>query len=219
MEHNADVGFAVDPDADRLAVVNENGIPLGEEYTLVLAAEGYIQTKKTKQTFVTNLSTSLALEKMAENHGCSVERSAVGEINVVQKMLEVGADFGGEGNGGVILKEAHLGRDSLVGVAMILNRMSQDKKPISEIHSSLPQFYIVKDKIDLDNIDLNVVLDKAKSVFGDAKIDTLDGIKFIWDDRWIHLRSSNTEPIMRIYAEASSKSEATDLINKIKNNI
>ena len=103
----------------------------------------------------------------------------------------VGADFGGEGNGGVILKEAHLGRDSLVGVAMILNRMSQDKKPISEIHSSLPQFYIVKDKIDLDNIDLNVVLDKAKSVFGDAKIDTLDGIKFIWDDRWIHLRSSN----------------------------
>ena len=219
LEHNADVGFAVDPDADRLAVVNENGIPLGEEYTLVLAAEGYIQTKKTKQTFVTNFSTSLALEKMAENHGCSVERSAVGEINVVQKMLEVGADFGGEGNGGVILKEAHLGRDSLVGVAMILNRMSQDKKPISEIHSSLPQFYIVKDKIDLDNIDLNVVLDKAKSVFEDAKIDTLDGIKFIWDDRWIHLRSSNTEPIMRIYAEASSKSEATDLINKIKNNI
>ena len=219
LEHNADVGFAVDPDADRLAVVNENGIPLGEEYTLVLAAEGYIQTKKTKQTFVTNLSTSLALEKMAENHGCSVERSAVGEINVVQKMLEVGADFGGEGNGGVILKEAHLGRDSLVGVAMILNRMSQDKKPISEIHSSLPQFYIVKDKIDLDNIDLNVVLDKAKSVFGDAKIDTLDGIKFIWDDRWIHLRSSNTEPIMRIYAEAPSKSEATDLINKIKNSI
>ena len=219
LEHNADVGFAVDPDADRLAVVNENGIPLGEEYTLVLAAEGYIQTKKTKQTFVTNLSTSLALEKMAENHGCSVERSAVGEINVVQKMLEVGADFGGEGNGGVILKEANLGRDSLVGVAMILNRMSQDKKPISEIHSSLPQFYIVKDKIDLDNIDLNVVLDKAKSVFGDAKIDTLDGIKFIWDDRWIHLRSSNTEPIMRIYAEASSKSEATDLINKIKKNI
>ena len=219
LEHNADVGFAVDPDADRLAVVNENGIPLGEEYTLVLAAEGYIQTKKTKQTFVTNLSTSLALEKMAENHGCSVERSAVGEINVVQKMLEVGADFGGEGNGGVILKEAHLGRDSLVGVAMILNRMTQNKKPISEIHSSLPQFYIVKDKIDLDKIDLNVVLDKAKSVFGDAKIDTLDGIKFIWDDRWIHLRSSNTEPIMRIYAEASSKSEATDLINKIKNNI
>jgi len=219
LEHNADVGFAVDPDADRLALVNENGIPLGEEYTLVLAAEGYIQTKKTKQTFVTNLSTSLALEKMAENYGCLVERSAVGEINVVKKMLEVGAEFGGEGNGGVILKEAHLGRDSLVGVAMILNRMSQDKKPISEIHSSLPQFYIVKDKIDLENIDLNFVLDKAKLVFEDAKIDRLDGIKFIWDDRWIHLRSSNTEPIMRIYAEAPSKSEATDLINKIKNNI
>jgi len=219
LEHNADVGFAVDPDADRLALVNENGIPLGEEYTLVLAAEGYIQTKKTKQTFVTNLSTSLALEKMAENYGCLVERSAVGEINVVKKMLEVGAEFGGEGNGGVILKEAHLGRDSLVGVAMILNRMSQDKKPISEIHSSLPQFYIVKDKIDLENIDLNFVLDKAKLVFEDAKIDRLDGIKFIWDDRWIHLRSSNTEPIMRIYAEAPSKSEATDLINQIKNNI
>ena len=168
---------------------------------------------------MTNLSTSMISEKISNQFNTRFIRTPVGEINVVKKMLEVGAEFGGEGNGGVILKEAHLGRDSLVGVAMILNRMSQDKKPISEIHSSLPQFYIVKDKIDLENIDLNFVLDKAKLVFEDAKIDRLDGIKFIWDDRWIHLRSSNTEPIMRIYAEAPSKSEATDLINKIKNNI
>ena len=219
LENDADVGFAVDPDADRLAVVNEKGIPLGEEYTLVLAAEGYIKSKQTKETFVTNLSSSLALEKMALDHGCSVIRSAVGEINVVQKMLEVGSKLGGEGNGGVILKEAHLGRDSLVGVAMILNRMSQDNKSISEIHSSLPQFHIIKDKIAVDKIDPKMVLDKVKSVFNDATIDELDGVKLIWDDCWVHLRPSNTEPIMRIYAEASSKAKAKDLINKIRNNI
>ena len=219
LENDADVGFAVDPDADRLAVVDEKGIPLGEEYTLVLAAEGYIKSKQTKETFVTNLSSSLALEKMALGHGCSVIRSAVGEINVVQKMLEVGSELGGEGNGGVILKEAHLGRDSLVGVAMILNRMSQDNKSISEIHSSLPQFHIIKDKIAVDKIDPKMVLDKVKSVFNDATIDELDGVKLIWDDCWVHLRPSNTEPIMRIYAEASSKAKAKDLINKIRNNI
>ena len=219
LENDADVGFAVDPDADRLAVVNEKGIPLGEEYTLVLAAEGYIKSKQTKETFVTNLSSSLALEKMALGHGWSVIRSAVGEINVVQKMLEVGSELGGEGNGGVILKEAHLGRDSLVGVAMILNRMSQDNKSISEIHSSLPQFHIIKDKIPLDKVDPKMVLDKVKSVFDEATIDELDGVKLIWDDCWVHLRPSNTEPIMRIYAEASSKDKAKDLIGKIRNNI
>ena len=203
IKNEAHVGFAVDPDADRLAVVNEKGQALGEEYTLVLAAEGYIKNKQSKETFVTNLSTSLALDKMAELNNCTVERSAVGEINVVQKMIEVGSELGGEGNGGVILKEAHLGRDSLVGSAMVLNRMAQDNIPLSQIHAALPQFYIVKDKINLDAIDKDAVLEKAKSVFTDAEVNTIDGVKFTWEDSWIHLRSSNTEPIMRIYAEGS----------------
>ena len=215
VDSSGDVGFAVDPDADRLAVVNEKGEPLGEEYTLVLAAEGYIKNKETEETFVTNLSTSLALEKMAEQYGCNVIRSAVGEINVVQKMLEIGAELGGEGNGGVILKEAHLGRDSLVGAAMVLNRMAQDEKPISEIHADLPQFFIVKDKIDLDGIDKEAVLSKAKSVFADADMNTIDGIKFTWNDRWIHLRGSNTEPIMRIYAEGPNKHMAEELVQQV----
>ena len=218
-QYHADAGFAVDPDADRLAVVNEKGVPLGEEYTLVLAAEGYIKMKDSKETFVVNLSTSLAFEKMVEAHGCSVERSAIGEINVVQKMLEVGAELGGEGNGGVILKEAHLGRDSLVGAAMVLNRMAQDEKPISEIHANLPQFNIIKDKISLDAIDKDDLIEKAKSIFSDAKVNTIDGVKFSWSDRWIHLRSSNTEPIIRIYAEGATKHDAQELINKISTEI
>ncbi|MEA1881955.1 MAG: phosphoglucosamine mutase [Candidatus Marinimicrobia bacterium] len=216
VENDANVGFALDPDADRLAIVNEKGEPLGEEYTLVLAAEGYIRKKQAKETFVTNLSTSLALEKMAEHYGCTVERSAVGEINVVQHMLKIGAELGGEGNGGVILKEAHLGRDSMVGTAMVLNRMAQDDKPISEIHAALPQFHIVKDRIDLDGIDKDAILEKAKSVFTDAEVNTIDGVKFIWEDRWIHLRGSNTEPIMRIYAEGPTTSTAQGLVDKIK---
>jgi phosphomannomutase len=219
IKNEAHVGFAVDPDADRLAVVNEKGQALGEEYTLVLAAEGYIKNKQSKETFVTNLSTSLALDKMAELNNCTVERSAVGEINVVQKMIEVGSELGGEGNGGVILKEAHLGRDSLVGSAMVLNRMAQDNIPLSQIHAALPQFYIVKDKINLDAIDKDAVLEKAKSVFTDAEVNTIDGVKFTWEDSWIHLRSSNTEPIMRIYAEGSSIRIAQGLVDKIKKTI
>ena len=219
IKNEAHVGFAVDPDADRLAVVNEKGQALGEEYTLVLAAEGYIKNKQSKETFVTNLSTSLALEKMAELNNCTVERSAVGEINVVQKMIEVGSELGGEGNGGVILKEAHLGRDSLVGAAMVLNRMAQDNIPLSQIHAALPQFYIVKDKINLDAIEKDAVLEKAKFVFTDAEVNTIDGVKFTWEDSWIHLRSSNTEPIMRIYAEGLSIRIAQGLVDKIKKTI
>ena len=219
IKNEAHVGFAVDPDADRLAVVNEKGQALGEEYTLVLAAEGYIKNKQSKETFVTNLSTSLALEKMAELNNCTVERSAVGEINVVQKMIEAGSELGGEGNGGVILKEAHLGRDSFVGAAMVLNRMAQEDIPLSQIHAALPQFYIVKDKINLDAIEKDAVLEKAKSVFTDAEVNTIDGVKFTWEDSWIHLRSSNTEPIMRIYAEGSSIQIAQGLVDKIKKTI
>ena len=217
LDNNADVGFAVDPDADRLAVVDETGKPIGEEYTLVLAAEGYINNRKKEEIFVTNLSSSMALDKLAKKHSCSVERSAVGEINVVQKMLALNSELGGEGNGGVILKESHLGRDSLVGVAMVLNRMSQEETKISKIHSSLPQFHIMKDKIILDGVDKNIVEKKVKSIFSDAEINSNDGLKLIWNDCWIHIRTSNTEPIMRIYAEAPSKKEAEKLVKQVKN--
>ena len=217
LDNNADVGFAVDPDADRLAVVDETGKPIGEEYTLVLAAEGFINNRKKEEIFVTNLSSSMALDKLAKKHSCSVERSAVGEINVVQKMLALNSELGGEGNGGVILKESHLGRDSLVGVAMVLNRMSQEETKISKIHSSLPQFHIMKDKIILDGVDKNIVEKKVKSIFSDAEINSNDGLKLIWNDCWIHIRTSNTEPIMRIYAEAPSKKEAEKLVKQVKN--
>ena len=217
LDNNADIGFAVDPDADRLAIVNNFGQPLGEEYTLVLAAEGFLKEVGKGQDIVTNLSTTIALEKMAEKNNSKIQRTAVGEINVVKRMIEIGSNIGGEGNGGVILKEAHLGRDSLVGVAMILNRLSQDAdKSISEIHNTLPQFNIVKDKVQLDHIDEFELIRTAKDVFINSTIDTTDGIKFIWSDKWIHLRKSNTEPIIRIYAEAPTIKDAKILIQKLK---
>ncbi len=224
ISEKADIGFAVDPDADRLAVVNEKGEPIGEEYTLVLATEGYINSTRSKETFVTNLSTTMALDKLAEKHGCKVERSAVGEINVVQKMIEINSKLGGEGNGGVILKEAHLGRDSLVGVTMVLNRLSQSEEPLSKIMGSVPHFEIVKDKIELksQNVcapDPTAIFDKAKSLFEDAVVNNVDGLKFIWEDKWLHLRGSNTEPIIRIYAEAQTKQVALELVQLLKSNL
>jgi len=224
IDNNADIGFAVDPDADRLAIVDEKGKPIGEEYTLVLATDGYIKTTGRKETFVTNLSTTMALDKLAEKHSCTVERSAVGEINVVHKMLDIGANLGGEGNGGVILREAHLGRDSLVGVTMILNRLAQTDEPVSEIMNKLPKFVIVKDRLELNQADVCIpdptaVFDKAQTIFSDAEKNTMDGLKFIWNDRWIHLRASNTEPILRIYAEGVNTSVATKLIETLKSAI
>ena len=216
ISHDADAGFAVDPDADRLAVVNEKGEPLGEEYTLVLAADGYLNDTVKNEKFVVNLSTSLALEKLAESKNCSVIRSAVGEINVVNKMNEIGSDLGGEGNGGVILRECHLGRDSLVAVTMVLNRLSQSNETLSEIHQSLPQFEIIKDKISLEGIDPEELIRKVSGLFNDADKNTLDGIKFTWDDKWVHLRKSNTEPIMRIYAEAPNKDSAKKLVERVQ---
>ena len=224
IDNGADIGFAVDPDADRLAVVDEKGNPIGEEYTLVLATEGYITTTGKKETFVTNLSTTMALDKLAERYNCTVERSAVGEINVVQKMLKISANLGGEGNGGVILREAHLGRDSLVGVTMVLNRLVQSKEPLSEIMQTLPHFEMVKDHLELNRADVcmpdpTAVFDRAKTIFSDAEVNTIDGLKFIWNDKWLHLRASNTEPILRIYAEAHTKEEAQELVQSLKSKL
>lgn len=216
IKNKADAGFAVDPDADRLAIIDENGKALGEEYTLVLAADGYLQNAEKKEIFVINLSTSMALEKLVERKNILVERSAVGEINVVNKMNELNSNFGGEGNGGVILRESHLGRDSLVAATMVLNRMAQSEEPLSQVHALLPQFEIVKDKVNLENIDPQLLLNKVELLFEGAEKSTLDGVKFTWSDKWVHLRKSNTEPIMRIYAEASNREIALGLVDNIK---
>ncbi|MBC8256356.1 MAG: phosphoglucosamine mutase [Candidatus Marinimicrobia bacterium] len=214
--HNADVGFATDPDGDRLAVVDENGNPLSEEYTLVICADGFLNTTNSSNPLVTNLSSTLALDKVAEKYGCSVIRSAVGEINVVNKMKEVNAELGGEGNGGVILPESHYGRDSLVAAAMFLHRMAQDTQKVSEIFTSMPQFVMVKDKIGLGSVDPQSILDKIEQYFSDAKPDKTDGLKLSWENSWIHIRKSNTEPIIRIYAEAATQSEVEELVEKVK---
>ena len=215
LDHEADAGFAVDPDADRLAIINEKGEALGEEYTIVLAADGYIKETNCIETFATNLSTSYALDKLAEKHDCSVIRSAVGEINVVNKMKEFNLNLGGEGNGGVILKDSHLGRDSLIAVTMVLNRMSQDNDTISKIHNRLPQFKIVKDKVSLKKMDYDQIVNKLKIFFKNVTFNQEDGLKFLWEDQWLHLRKSNTEPIIRIYAEAPKQEKAQKIISQV----
>ena len=169
-----------------------------------------------EETFVTNLSTSLALDKLADASNCSVERTAVGEINVVNKMNDIGSKFGGEGNGGVILRECHLGRDSLVAATMVLNRMSQSQETLGSIYNTLPQYKIVKDKVSIEGLDKKQLFNKVSNLFSGTEKNTMDGLKFIWDKKWIHLRSSNTEPIIRIYAEGPSEEEAEDLIFKVK---
>ena len=215
LEVGADIGFAVDPDADRLAIVNNLGEAIGEELTIVIAADGYMINNK-NETFVTNLSTSIALDKLAKSKNCDVIRSAVGEINVVNLMNEVGANLGGEGNGGVILREAHLGRDSLVAVSMVLNRLSQTSKELNLIQEELPKYFIIKDKINIEKYDYDELINNVKKVFKDSKVNSIDGIKFSWENKWIHLRKSNTEPIIRIYAEGTTQNEAKNLILRLK---
>ena len=216
IRENCDLGFAVDPDSDRLAIIDERGKPLGEEYTLVLAAAGYLSQKENSEVLVTNLSSSIALDKLADKYNSTVLRSAVGEINVVKKMVECNSSFGGEGNGGVILKDAHLGRDALVGAALILSYLSHQKTTLSETHKALPQYVIVKDKINIKNINIKVFEEKVKNLYKDSIVDETDGIKFIWSDKWLHIRKSNTEPIIRIYAEAISKEIALEIIQNLK---
>lgn len=218
-EHRCDVGFATDPDADRLAIVDNTGHPIGEEYTLVLAIDDFLKSTGKQEIFATNLSTTMAVEKVADKYGCKVERTAVGEINVVERMKQVNARLGGEGNGGVILKDVHLGRDSLVAAILVLDRMARSEKNLSQIVSGLPQFYMVKDKIDKEKVDLDRIYKQTLKTFDDANVIKTDGIKFVWDNRWIHLRPSNTEPIVRIYAEATSINAAKKLISAVKSKL
>ncbi|MBD5258551.1 MAG: phosphoglucosamine mutase [Barnesiella sp.] len=211
----ADVGFVVDPDVDRLAIVMENGEMFVEEYTLVAVAD-YI-LGKTPGSTVSNLSSSRALRDVTRRHGCQYSAAAVGEVNVVTKMKETGAVIGGEGNGGVIYPEAHYGRDALVGVAIFLTLLAKSDKTVSELKATYPQYEIVKNKIELTpDIDVDAILASVKERFADEQITDIDGVKIDFADSWVHLRKSNTEPIIRIYAEASDAERANALVKQIK---
>ena len=215
-EEKADIGFATDPDADRLAIVNNTGFPIGEESTLVLAVESYLKFYKDSQTIVTNLSSSMGVDVIAKKYNSTVERSSVGEINVVEKMKELGSAIGGEGNGGVILKESHLGRDSLVASALVLNHLAQSNLSLNKIMDTLPSFVMIKDKITLENeIEFNDIKDKFKNETNITFIEC-DGLKILWKDKWVHIRKSNTEPIIRIISEAIDSTTAEGLIDSIK---
>jgi len=208
----AAVGFAVDPDVDRLALVSESGKAIGEDYTLALAARLVLRHRKGK--VVTNLSTSRILEDVAAEAGTEVIRAPVGEVNVAVKMRETGAPIGGEGNGGVILSEIHLGRDAPVGAALLLQLLHEEGRALSKIVGSLPRYVIVKDKLDRPNASLSTVYEAMRAAFPDAAVDTQDGLRLSWPDRWVHVRPSGTEPIVRVIAEAPTAVEAKELVRR-----
>lgn len=211
----ADVGFVVDPDVDRLAIVMENGKMFVEEYTLVAVAD-YVLSKTPGST-VSNLSSSRALRDVTEKHGCSYSAAAVGEVNVVKKMKDTCAVIGGEGNGGVIYPELHYGRDALVGVALFLTLLAKEGKKVSELKAGYPPYAIAKNKIQLTpEIDVDAILEAVKEKFKAEKITDIDGVKIDFPDSWVHLRKSNTEPIIRIYSEASTMDKANELAEEIK---
>ena len=214
-EGRADVGFVVDPDVDRLAIVMENGEMFVEEYTLVAVAD-YVLSHTPGAT-VSNLSSSRALRDVTVAHGCTYSAAAVGEVNVVAKMKETGAVIGGEGNGGVIYPEAHYGRDALVGVALFLTLFAKSGKKVSELKAGYPPYSIAKNKIELTpDINVDAILEAMKKKYASEKITDIDGVKIDFEDCWVHLRKSNTEPIIRIYAEASTMDKADALALDIK---
>lgn len=214
-EGKADVGFVVDPDVDRLAIVMENGEMFVEEYTLVAVAD-YILSHTPGST-VSNLSSSRALRDVTRRHGCEYNAAAVGEVNVVAKMKETGAVIGGEGNGGVIYPELHYGRDALVGVAIFLTLLAKSGKKVSELKKTYPPYQIAKNKIQLTpDIDVDAILLAVKDKFSGCDITDIDGVKIDFPESWVHLRKSNTEPIIRIYSEAETMEKAERLAEEIK---
>lgn len=214
-EGRADVGFVVDPDVDRLAIVMENGDMFVEEYTLVAVAD-YVLSNTPGAT-VSNLSSSRALRDITTLHKCTYSAAAVGEVNVVTKMKEIGAVIGGEGNGGVIYPASHYGRDALVGVALFLTMLAKSGKKVSELKKDYPQYAIAKNKIELTpSIDVDAILDAVKQKYSNENITDIDGVKIDFANSWVHLRKSNTEPIIRIYSEAKTMEEANALAEDIK---
>jgi len=210
----ASVGFAVDPDVDRLAIYCEDGEPFGEEYTLVAVSDYVLQ--HTPGNTVSNLSSSRALRDITHQRGGAYQAAAVGEVNVVSKMKEVHAVIGGEGNGGVIYPASHYGRDALVGIALFLTYLAKSGKTPSELRKSYPAYFMAKQKVELTpDIDTDSLLAKMKEKFGDQQVTDIDGVKIDFPDKWVHLRKSNTEPIIRIYSEAHSQEEAEDIGRQI----
>ena len=212
-----DLGIVVDPDVDRLAFICEDGVMFGEEYTLVSVAD-YVLSHTVGNT-VSNLSSTRALRDVTEKHGGVYTAAAVGEVNVTTKMKEVGAVIGGEGNGGVIYPESHYGRDALVGIALFLSSLAQKGCTASELRKTFPDYQIAKNRIDLTpETDVDAILVKVKELFAQdpqAKVNDIDGVKIDFPDKWVHLRKSNTEPIIRVYSEAKSMAEADELGKKL----
>lgn len=209
----ADLGIAVDPDVDRLALICEDGSMFGEEYTLVACADYVLG--KTKGNTVSNLSSSRALRDITEKHGGSYQASAVGEVNVVELMKSTNAVIGGEGNGGIIYPESHYGRDSLVGVALFLTHLANLKMSCKELRDSYPNYYMSKNKIELTpEIDVDTVLETMASNYKNEDVSKIDGVKINFETEWVHLRKSNTEPIIRIYTESTSQTSADELAKR-----
>ena len=205
-----DLGIVVDPDVDRLAFICEDGKMFGEEYTLVSVAD-YVLSHTPGNT-VSNLSSTRALRDITERHGGTYTAAAVGEVNVTTKMKEVGAVIGGEGNGGVIYPESHYGRDALVGIALFLTALAKKGCKVSEWRKELPDYFIAKNRIDLTpSTDVDAILVKVKEMFADQQVNDIDGVKIDFPDKWVHLRKSNTEPIIRVYSEAPTMEEADAL--------
>ena len=218
VDEKADLGVVVDPDVDRLALVNEDGTMFGEEYTLVAVAD-YILSQTVGNT-VSNLSSSRALSDVTKAHGGEYSASAVGEVNVVTKMKEVGAVIGGEGNGGVIYPDLHYGRDALVGVALFLTHLVKKNCTMTELRATYPAYYASKNKIQLTpEIDVDKVLREMKERYANENVNDIDGVKIDFPENWVHLRKSNTEPIIRVYTEAKSMAEADALAQRIMGEI
>jgi len=214
IEKKADIGFVVDPDVDRLAIINEDGTMFGEEYTIVAIADYVLN--KTKSNTVSNLSSTRALMDITEKYGKQYFASAVGEVNVVNSMKKHNAKIGGEGNGGVIYPELHYGRDALVGIALFLSHLAKSEKKCSELRKTYPNYYISKNKLEIGNkFDAETIFNHLKKKYSENKIIDIDGIRIDFEKEWVQIRKSNTEPILRIYAESTSAKKADELAQKI----
>ncbi len=208
-----DIGFAFDPDADRLALVDENGVAPGEEYTLILCVDSFL--RENKSDIAVNLSTSRMIEDVAKKHNSKVFRTKIGEINVTESIIANNCLIGGEGNGGVILKDINYGRDSIVGIALILDYLAKTSQTLSEAIKQIPKYYFIKEKVSIDDKDLKGILSKVLIKYQEEEINDIDGIRVDKQELWVHIRPSNTEPIIRIFCEAKTEELARNTIDEI----
>ena len=218
VSNKADIGIAVDPDVDRLVLVCEDGSMFGEEYTLVAVAD-YVLSKRKGNT-VSNLSSTKALKDITEKHNGEYFPAAVGEVNVVAKMKEVNAVIGGEGNGGIIVPDFHYGRDALIGIALLLTQLAQSGKSLKQLRNSYPDYFISKNKIEMNQeVDLGGIFEKLKIKYKSNPLNSIDGLRIEFDNDWVHLRASNTEPIIRIIAESNFETTANNIATKLMKDI